>query len=77
MENGMALAVSDWAAGQHPLRSSDPGATDLTYHTAGTATICNPAHRPDLNKVQQTLPRGEPGHVREQIDLEALRARYS
>lgn len=54
--------------------SATPALGAGVHFTAGAACICNPAHRPDLNKVQQTLPRGEPGNVREQIDLEAVRA---
>ncbi len=54
--------------------SATPALGAGVYFTAGAACICNPAHRPDLNKVQQTLPRGEEGNIREQIDLEAVRA---
>ena len=42
--------------------------------TTGAASICNPAHRPDIEKLQRTLQRGEAGYLCEQIDLDAVAA---
>ncbi len=44
------------------------------HFTTGAASICNPAHRPDIEKLQQTLQRGEAGFLCEQIDLDAVAA---
>jgi len=117
MENGLPIAVSDWASGRHtpkevdvsvgsphaPGMDYDPGvlhkrhrgsqpdgdrgalAPTATAHssaapalgggvhfTAGATTICNPAHRPDINRIQAILSRGEPGFLDQEIDLDAV-----
>ncbi len=76
MENGMAVAVADWSAErpQQPI-PGDRTAARRTFHTCGAATICDPGHRPDLTRIQTTIPPDRPGAVRTDIDLEAL-ARY-
>ena len=42
--------------------------------TTGAGSICNPAHRPDIEKLQRTIRRGEAGYLCEQIDLDAVAA---
>ena len=54
--------------------SATPALGAGVHFTAGVASICNPAHRPDMEKLQRTLPRGEAGYLCEQIDLDAVAA---
>ena len=73
MENGLVVAVSDWAAGRHDESVVVDGVkTRRTFYTCGAATICDPSHRPAIDRIQQTLDRGRPGAIRAQIDLNAL-----
>lgn len=52
--------------------SATPALGSGVHFTAGAATICNPAHRPDIDRIQRVCPRGEQGLLIEEIDLEAL-----
>ncbi len=54
--------------------STTPALGTGVHFTAGAASICNPAHRPDIEKLQRTLQRGEAGYLCEQIDLDAVAA---
>ncbi len=54
--------------------SAAPALGAGVHFTAGAASICNPAHRPDIEKLQRTLQRGEAGYLYEQIDLDAVAA---
>lgn len=52
--------------------SATPALGAGVHFTAGATTICNPAHRPDIHKIQRILQRGEPGFLVEEIDLAAV-----
>ncbi len=54
--------------------SAAPALGAGVHFTAGAASICNPAHRPDIEKLQRTPQRGEAGYLYEQIDLDAVAA---
>ncbi len=54
--------------------SAMPALGDGVHFTTGAASICNPAHRPDIEKIQRTIHRGEAGFLCEQIDLDAVAA---
>ena len=56
-----------------PHSTAAPALGAGVHFTAGAATICDPGHRPDITRIQRTLPRGEPGNICESIDLAALR----
>ncbi len=53
--------------------SATPSLGAGVHFTAGAATICNPAHRPDIKKLQQVLSRGQAGYLYEEIDLDAVK----
>ena len=52
--------------------SATPALGAGVHFTTGAASICNPAHRPDIEKLQRTLRRGKAGYLCEQIDLDAV-----
>ncbi len=73
MESAVAVVVADWSAARHDESLSAGGAdTRRTYYTCGTSTICDPGHRPDISRIQQTTHRGQPATLRADIDLNAL-----
>lgn len=78
-ENGYAVAVADWAEGRHQASSGiQPSRSPVpqTYFTCGATTICDPGHRPDLDRIQTTIVKGRPGHLAADIgrsDLEKFR----
>jgi len=47
-----------------------PGVGWGVHYTAGAASMINPGRRPDITKVFVSLPRGEPGVILEEINLE-------
>lgn len=65
MENGFALAVSDWAAGSHSLEGQ-------AHWTSGASSIVNPAARPDVTKVHVGIKDGAEGVLRATLDVAAL-----
>lgn len=76
MENGLVVAVSDWAAGRHDESVIVDGVkTRRTFYTCGAAGICDPGRRPQVERIHETLAQGRPGAIRAGIDLAAL-ARY-
>lgn len=77
MENGLVVAVSDWAAGRHevPTGALDNDDTSKTYWTSGAATICDPGYRPDMDRIQRRFPDGQSGALVADVDLNAL-AKY-
>jgi len=52
--------------------SATPALGTGVHFTSGTASICNPGHRPDIKKIWQVIDRGAEGHLYQQIDLQAL-----
>jgi hypothetical protein len=73
MENGLAVAVSDWASDRHTESSVVDGVeARRTFHTCGAASICDPSHRPDISRIQRTPAGGRTGAVRAEIDTRAL-----
>ena len=81
MENGLVVAVSDWAAGRHDetFAASDTGpqaspGVRRTYYTCGAATVCDPGCRPDIERIQQVMGPKRSGAVRTELDLDALAA---
>ncbi len=75
MENGVAVAVSDWPESRQDTQRLVGGArTRQTYYTSGATCIADPSHRPDVNRIQRTMARGEPGVLRADIDISALEA---
>ncbi|MFO0973375.1 MAG: carbon-nitrogen hydrolase family protein [Phycisphaerae bacterium] len=71
IENAMPVLVADWPAARHDFRGA-------SHWTAGGSSLVNPAARPDVARLQQTLPDGRPGALRAAIDLDAVAefARY-
>lgn len=82
LENGFAVAVSDWAQGRHdppradgrhdPACAADGEGPRRTHYTSGAACIVDPSHRPNIDRIQRTIPNGESGSIRADIDLTAL-----
>jgi predicted amidohydrolase len=75
VENGCAVVTSDWAQGRHEAASGiQPTASPVTqtYYTSGAATVCNPAHRPNMDQIQSTLVKGQSGHLTVAIDRAGL-----
>lgn len=76
MENALPVIVSDWADGRHESKRLVEGTVIRdTHYTAGAATICDPSGRPDMRRIQQTIPRGAAGTLTATIDLDAV-AKY-
>jgi predicted amidohydrolase len=74
MENGIPVVVSDWPSARHDFHVLAGGVrTTQTHYTSGATTICDPGHRPQLDHMQRTLPKGAPGVLRTDIDLQRLR----
>jgi predicted amidohydrolase len=73
VENMMPVVVSDWAANRHEAKRLVDGTTirDLNY-TSGGASLCDPSHRPDIDRMQQTIVRGAEGVLLAEIDLDAV-----
>jgi predicted amidohydrolase len=73
MENGLVVAVSDWAADRHDESVIADGVkTRRTFYTCGAASICDPSHRPDINRIQHTHEGGQAGTLCARIDLATL-----
>ncbi len=73
MENALAVVVSDWPERRHESKRLVDGALLRdTHFTAGGGSICDPSGRPDLAKIQQTIPRGVAGVLTAAIDLGAV-----
>ncbi len=73
MESILPVVVSDWAEGRHETKRLVDGTTVRdTHFTCGASSICDPGGRPDMAKVQRTVPRGAPGILSASIDLEAI-----
>ncbi len=72
MENGFVVAVADWPAARHDWQREGTGRH--THFTSGAATIVDPSHRPDIDKIQRVLQSGRCGVLRAEIDLQALEA---
>ena len=73
MENGLVVAASDWAADRHDESVIADGVkTRRTFYTCGAATICDPSHRPEVSRIQQTVDGGLPGAVRAEMSLNGL-----
>ncbi len=73
MENGVAVVVSDWSLARHDhQRTTDGVRTAGTHYTSGASTICDPGHRPELERMQRTLHTGVAGVLRADIDLQRL-----
>jgi predicted amidohydrolase len=73
MENGVPVVVSDWPNARHDFHVLVSGVrTTQTHYTSGATTICDPGHRPHLDRLQRTLLKGNPGVLRTDIDLERL-----
>ncbi len=75
MENGFAVAVSDWPESEHVVEI-DTGQfrTRQTHFTSGASCIADPSHRPNPDRVQRLLKSGQPGHLRTDINLAKLAA---
>jgi len=75
VENGLVVAVSDWADGRHEAKRvvNDVETREVAW-TAGVASVSDPSHRPDLQRLQRTSHRGEECHVLATIDLARLEA---
>ncbi len=65
MENGVAVAVADWAIGPQEL----PG---HPHWTSGGASTVDPSARPDVVRLQRRIEGGAAGAVRAAIDLDAM-----
>ena len=73
MENAVPVVVSDWAEGRHDSKRLVEGTLVHDVHyTSGGGTICDPAGRPDIARIQRTLARGAPGLLTASIDLDAV-----
>jgi len=73
MENGVVVAVSDWAEGRHEATRLVAGSTlRETHFTSGAASLCDPSHRPDLDRIQRTLKGPAAGAIVADVDLDAL-----
>jgi len=79
MESALAVVVSDWAEGRHneTFLARDDASQPAhrcrrTYYTCGAGSICDPGHRPHIDRIQRVLPDGQTGAVRADIDLGAL-----
>jgi predicted amidohydrolase len=75
METGLPIVVSDWAESRHEASILTDGKKVRTVHyTSGGASIVDPGQRPDLARIQRTLPAGRPGVLTGAIDLDAAAA---
>jgi predicted amidohydrolase len=73
MENGLAVAVSDWVTDRYEESFEIDGATRRrVYHTCGAASICDPGTRPDSEQLRRVIDPQRSGAVRAEIDLDAL-----
>lgn len=75
MENGYIVAASDWAAGVHS--ASGQSRSDVSrprYFTCGAASLADPSHRPDIDRIHRTIADGKSGFLVADIDIEALQA---
>jgi len=61
VENALPVLVSDWCERAHG-----------TYVTAGASSLNDPAGRPDVNRLQRRMDRGQSGVLVGQIDLDAV-----
>jgi len=72
LENGLVVAVSDWAAGRHEeVFLADGHETRRTFFTCGGSSVCDPGHRPNIELIQRR-PVTDSGLVRVTVDLGAL-----
>lgn len=73
MENVWPVVVSDWAEGTYEAKAScHPASRMQTHYTCGASCIVNPAHVPDIDRIQTTLDQGQPGVIREAFDLDEI-----
>ncbi len=73
MENAIPIVVSDWAEGRHEAYALVEGARVQSVHyTTGGSSISDPGRRPHFEELQQTIPRGQPGILAADIDLDAV-----
>jgi predicted amidohydrolase len=61
VENVLPVAVSDWCNKAHAM-----------HHTAGAASLNDPAGRPDVARVQQRIQDGAAGFLMGRVDLDAV-----
>lgn len=75
MESGLPVVVSDWAEARHDVSNAGRGTALVgVHHTSGGSSITDPSYRPDFDRLQQVLWRGEPGVLRAAIHLDAVQA---
>ena len=55
-----------------PQTSATPALGSGVHFTSGAASICNPGHRPDIEKIWQVIDPGAEGYLYQQIDLHAV-----
>lgn len=73
MENAIPIVVSDWAEGRHEAYALVEGTRVQSVHyTTGGSSISDPGRRPHFEELQQTIPRGQPGILAADIDLDAV-----
>ncbi len=74
MENGLAVAVSDWAPPSlDRFAPRDASSAGPRQWTAAVSGVFDPSHRPDMDRMKTLAPQ-EPACVRAQIDLAGLAA---
>ncbi len=75
MENGFAVLVSDWpdARHDHERTFKDGVRTRHTHYTSGASCIVDPSHRPDMPRIQRMFLKGQPGVLRADLNLDALK----
>ena len=71
MENGFAVVVADWPQAAHQIQRAD---VLKTHYTAGAATIVDPSHRPEIQRIQRIPNPTRPEAISATIDLAALSA---
>jgi predicted amidohydrolase len=73
MENGLPVAVSDWAERRHESKRLVEGTMIRDVHfTCGGGSLCDPSGRTEMARIQQTIARGAPGVLTAAIDLDAV-----
>jgi len=73
MENGLVVAVSDWAPAHHESsRIVDGVQIRESHYTSGATCIIDPSGRPDLKRVERQMADDTPGVVYADVDLLAL-----
>lgn len=73
MENALPIVVSDWAEGRHETKRLVEGTMIRdVHHTSGGGSITDPSGRPEMARIQKTVPRGAAGVLTGAIDLDAV-----